>query len=251
MHTKTGQNETPLKNKPHNAPVIEGAIAPYRLLRTGEQGLSFMLLAIQNASKRVHLETYIFRADEVGDQFVAVLRGAAQRGVQVQLLLDALGSSELNDSYLEPLTAAGVHLKFFNPLKLSRFSVRDHRKILICDEMIAYVTGFNFGREYHGDGVTAGWRDIGLELRGTDVSQLVDSFGRMWQLADLKQGALTQFRRFRVPARIQHKGVTILFGGPGRDSHPIRRSLTDDFKKAKVIRIYAGYFLPPGNSGGP
>ena len=63
-------------------------------------------------------------------------------------------------------------MRQFNPLVLNRFGVRDHRKMLICDERVAFIGGFNIAREYDGDGITTGWRDLGLKIEGSLAGDL-------------------------------------------------------------------------------
>ncbi len=75
------------------------------------------------------------------------------RGVTVQVLIDAFGSILLPDSFWEPLRAVGGEARIFNPVFHQRLGFRDHRKMLVCDEEIAFVGGFNFTDEYQGDGV--------------------------------------------------------------------------------------------------
>ena len=115
-----------------------------------------MLKAIAAAQKSIRLETYIYSDGKLGRQFLGALLAAAQRGVQVQILVDALGSWLLLDDFFEPLVAAGVEVRRFNPLHLWRFGVRNHRKLLICDDATMFIGGFNVADEYDGDGVTRG-----------------------------------------------------------------------------------------------
>ena len=76
------------------------------LFDTGRAGLEAMLDAIDAASERVHLETYILRDDEIGKRFLEALAGRARQGVAVRLLYDAVGSRGLHDSSLEELVSA-------------------------------------------------------------------------------------------------------------------------------------------------
>ncbi|HLE04831.1 MAG TPA: phospholipase D-like domain-containing protein, partial [Anaerolineales bacterium] len=142
------------------------ASADFRWLRTGEDALASMLAAIESAEQSVRLEMYIYTASPVGEQFRDTLVRAQKRGVRVRVLIDALGSIKLLASFWEPLIAAGGEFSWFNPLQLKRLLYRDHRKILVCDERLAFVGGYNIAPEYQGDGVAKGWRDLGLEVSG-------------------------------------------------------------------------------------
>jgi cardiolipin synthase A/B len=57
--------------------------------------------------------------------------------------VDAVGSMVLPESFWAPLRASGGEFRWFNPLSLSGWSIRDHRKLLVCDERLAFVGGVN------------------------------------------------------------------------------------------------------------
>ena len=126
-----------------------------------------MLEAIDSAKVSVRLEMYIFEDSPLGVKFRDALVRAAGRGARVMVLNDAVGSFGLSESFWEPLGRAGGEFRWFNPIKFGRMLYRDHRKILVCDDTRAFVGGFNIAPEYDGDGVTGGWRDLGMEVRGT------------------------------------------------------------------------------------
>ena len=155
-----------------------GATAPpgFRWLTTGRKALEGMIESIESAQSCVRLEMYIFTESPIADKFRDALTRAQERGVRVQVLLDAVGSFTLPGNYWNALTAAGGQLQWFNPLSLRRISLRDHRKILVCDTDVAFVGGFNISTEYEGDGVTSGWRDLGLRIAGPLVRELSGAF---------------------------------------------------------------------------
>ena len=85
-------------------------------LRTGQEIFPAMLAAIHAARESVRLETYICTDGKIGRQFRDALMSAAQRGVRVSMLVDALGSWLLSDTFFLPLLAAGGNVRRFNPL---------------------------------------------------------------------------------------------------------------------------------------
>src|ERR1019366_9681182 len=119
----------------------------FRWLRTGREVFPAMLMAIGAVQKSILLETYIYTDSQLGRQFLEALLAAAQRGVRVRVLVDAVGSWFLPDDFFVPLVAAGAEVRRFNPLHLWRFGVRDHRKLLVCDESIIFIGGFNIADE--------------------------------------------------------------------------------------------------------
>src|SRR5688572_17451339 len=115
----------------------------FRWLRTGEEAFSRMLGAIERAKASVRLETYIYNEGSVGLRFRETLVAAAKRGLRVQVLVDALGSRYLPANFGKPVIDAGGEFRWFNPLNLFRLEFRDHRKILVCDDEVAFIGGYN------------------------------------------------------------------------------------------------------------
>lgn len=119
----------------------------------GQDHLAWMLAAIASARRRVDLEMYIVRADEVGALVRDALANAAGRGVVVRFMYDSIGSGELTHDFLEPMRVAGVHLVEFHPFAPWRLRIgrlgrkqswepnhRDHRKLLVCDVPLDWAT---------------------------------------------------------------------------------------------------------------
>lgn len=155
------------------------------VLRGGGETYPAMLAAIGGARKHVHLETYILRADREGRRFADALAERARAGVAVRLLYDWIGCLTLPAAYLAGLSGAGVSVLPFRPprrppagLSLHR---RDHQKILVVDDEVAFTGGLNIGDEY--DPVEAGgsgWHDLHAEVRGPAVVDLARVFWRTW-----------------------------------------------------------------------
>ena len=138
------------------APVREQRSRPktaFRLLTTVDEALETCLSLIDSARETIRFEFYIFRDSEIGLRFLDALVRACQRGVNVRVMIDSLGSVTLQEKFFDPLKAAGGQFRWFNPLRLRRLGFRNHRKSMICDEQVAVVGGFNIGPEYQGDGV--------------------------------------------------------------------------------------------------
>src|SRR5712671_126786 len=89
-------------------------------LCTGREVFAAMLRAIEAARESICLETYIYSADALGEQFRGALVRACKRGVAVRVIYDALGSFGLPGAFFEPLRAAGGAFRQFNPISLNR-----------------------------------------------------------------------------------------------------------------------------------
>lgn len=221
-----------------------GSRIQLRWLKTGQAGLEAMVQAIDGARHSVKLQTYIFSDSEIAQRILAALVGAAERGVRVRVLIDAVGSFSLPAAFFDELTGRGGEYRVFNPLHPRRFLYRNHRKSLICDGETAIVGGFNIAQEYAGDGVVHGWRDLGLELRAPLVVALEQSFDSLYARASLKPRHFAWLRRARESDRIKALPGELLLSGPGRRPNPLKRSLLRDISRADRVRIITPYFLP-------
>jgi cardiolipin synthase len=115
--------------------------------------------------------------------------------------------------------------------------------LLVCDDRIAIVGGFNVAPEYEGDGVTRGWCDLGISLSGPLVKELEASFQEMFARADFTR------RFFRFPHASGRRTVgrpaeQLLLSAPGISRSPIKRALSKDFSRAADVRMIIAYFLP-------
>jgi len=218
--------------------------AEYQWLETGAEMLGRMLVAIAEANQSIRLEMYIVHDDSTAEQFREALLQASRRGVHVQVLVDAVGSMGLPQSFWASLRGAGGDFRWFNPLSLSGLSIRDHRKILICDGQLAFVGGVNIGTEYQGDGITQGWRDLGLAVRGSLVGQLSAAFDEMFAQADFRHPPFARLRKSTRQKIVVAPAGQLLLGGPGRNN-PIKLSVRRDLVEARSVRIICAYFLPP------
>ena len=203
-----------------------------------------MLAAIAGAQHAVRLEMFIYTPGRVGDAFREALVSACGRGVRVRVMCDAVGSISLSASYWDALVQAGGEFRFFNPLHLHRFIYRDHRKMLVVDEEVAFIGGFNIGDEYDGDGVESGWRDLGLCIHGPLARVLADAFNDLFARADFRHQRFQRIRHTRADAVVSGHGWKLLLTGPGRGHRALKQSLVHDFEQAQAIDIMSAYFLP-------
>src|SRR5947207_2406453 len=217
----------------------------FRWLRTGDETFAVMLSTIDAAKTSIELESYIYTAGPIGERFRDALIRACQRGVRVQVLIDSFGSITLPDSFWQPFRKAGGAMRWFNPLTLRRFNIRNHRKLLICDRKVAFIGGFNIAPEWEGDGVTRGWRDLGLQLEGALAQELTDSFDEMFARADFKHKRFIRLRRRPAKYPAPSQAAELLLSGPGRGRSPIKLALRKDLHQARTVQIIAAYFLPP------
>jgi cardiolipin synthase A/B len=201
------------------------------LLRRGAEAFPSMLEAIASGTSRIHLETYILRSDETGRQFQRALIERARAGVRVRLMYDSIGSfGMISDEYLRELAQAGVDIVEYRPVtpwrrklfvRLSelrasadrrrgmvtrpadsmdpgRFSLsrRDHQKLLVVDDRIAFTGGLNIGNEYAPKPEGDDWYDLHARIEGPAARAIADQFEQAW-----RRGGGSPFERPTPEAR--------------------------------------------------
>lgn len=226
------------------APVESSTETTFEWLTTGDVTYAAGQAAIRAAQRSIRLEVYVFADSPLGRGVLQSLMEACQRGVEVRVLVDAIGSLGLPDSFWTPLRHVGGEVRWFNPLSLERFAVRDHRKLLACDGEVALIGGFNIAPEYEGDGVSRGWKDVALKIRGEAAGRLAAAFDVQFGRASYRHARLLRFRKFEANRAVSEKGWSLLFSGPGRGRNPLLRALLRDLAHASDVRIMVAYFLP-------
>jgi cardiolipin synthase len=157
-----------------------------RPLHSGEEAYPAMLEAIEAAHSSVCLSTYIFDSDSTGSRFVEALRAAAARGVDVRVLVDALGERYSSPPARRLLRGSGVRLARFLPPSLSErgihINLRNHRKLLIADGLVGFTGGMNIGdRHLANESDPHRVVDIHFRVEGPVVGQMQEAFSEDWQ----------------------------------------------------------------------
>ena len=153
-------------------------------LINGHEIFPAMLVAIRSAKRSINFETYVYWNDEIGKEFTQALADAAQRGVKVNAVLDARGTSKMGRENTERLRSAGVnvvkyHSGFWPDPR--RYNNRTHRKLLIVDGKVAFIGGAGIADLWTGNAdSTKHWRDNHYKVTGPVVAQLQGSFMSNW-----------------------------------------------------------------------
>jgi cardiolipin synthase len=220
-----------------------------RLLKNGAEAFPAMFGAIDRSVSSIALEMYIYADDETGRELRDRLARAARRGIQVMVLVDAVGSWALDDEFWDVLRSAGGMVRRFRPVSRGMFLVRNHRKLLLVDDRTAFIGGMNIADEYYrGREGEPPWRDNAVEISGGDVQRLRGSFDRMWTLAGLPVlKAVLLSRRIRGEWPLVTGTVQFLESGPEDVRRPVRRAYRRLIGGATGrIDLAMGYFYPSG-----
>lgn len=145
--------------------------------------------AIEAAHRSVHVEMYILCDDPVGRTFADLLARKAREGVRVRVLYDWLGAlGKARERFWRRLREAGAEVRCGNPPRLDDplgWIHRDHRKAIVVDGAVAFVSGLCIGQDWEGlaeRGVEP-WRDTGMAIRGPAVADVARAFAQTWALA--------------------------------------------------------------------
>lgn len=221
-------------------------------LEGGDAAYGAMLEAIGKARRSIILETYIFDRDRVGRQFVTALTQAVARGVDVRVLIDAVGARYSVPSVLGMLRDGGVTVDVFNGnvimgLRLPYANLRTHRKIMVVDGELAFTGGMNireaFSRAVSGKEFAI---DTHFRLSGPVVADLFELAADDWRFAS---GEVLTDESWRIEPPGGMPGSPVLIravgSGPDRSVETNHKMLMGAFSVARsTIRIVSPYFLP-------
>ncbi|CAN5860951.1 phospholipase D-like domain-containing protein [soil metagenome] len=158
------------------------------VLRNGDEIFPAMLDAIRGAEHTVDLLTYIYWTGDIAIEFADALCQRASAGVRVRIILDAVGAAMMDRGLTDRLQKAGCQVEWFRPpttWKVWEVDHRTHRKILVCDEDVAFTGGVGIAAEWEGDARNPDeWRDTHLRVRGPAVDGLRAAFVSNWMETD-------------------------------------------------------------------
>lgn len=217
-------------------------------LFNGEQAYPEMLAAIEHATDSIHISSYIFDGDGVGETFAEALRSAASRGVHVRIIVDALGELYSKHPIRTVLKGQNVAIHPYLPLYKSPFiNLRNHRKLLIVDSSLAFTGGMNIRTNHCLEKVSPdhATRDINFKIRGPSVKDLQLSFLDDWHFVTGDVIDLPCIDSDSAPVREGEALVRVVSDGPDREHRMLELLITGALTAAqKNIWIMTPYFIP-------
>lgn len=216
----------------------------------GEYKFKQLIEDIQNAKSYIHMEYYIFRSDNLGKKIIKELTKKLNEGLEVRLLVDAMGSRSLIKKHLKEYLRAGGKFSIFFPGILphinTRINYRNHRKIVVIDGKYGYVGGFNVGDEYiNRDKEFGFWRDTHVRIQGDAVDDLNERFLLDWCHASGEQ--INQYSKYisEKDDNIGDVGIQIITSGPDHKEEYIRNSYIKLINNAKTnVYVETPYLVP-------
>ena len=232
----------------NNSKAILTAKNKVDILQNGEATFAAILDELSNARHHIHLEYYLYEDDNIGNQIKDILMEKARQGLEVRLIIDAIGSWGLSKRFLRDLKKNGVELGVFMPVRFplvaNKINYRNHRKIIIADGKTGFVGGLNIADRYiHGTPELGVWRDTHLKLQGDAVQSLQTVFITDWYFITKKylRGS-SYFPDHTIENQLL---VQITSSGPDSDwSNIMQAYFTAITTAEKYIYISTPYFLP-------
>ncbi len=226
---------------PSTVEIGEGSVTTYTY---GRDLYADMIAAIEAAEHQILFETYIWKGDEIGERFKRALAAAADRGVEVYCIYDGFANLVVSPIFKHfppnmmvlryPVYTAGW--RFFD---LSRYG-RDHRKILVVDEGVGFVGGYNVGTPYETE-----WRDTHVRITGPGVWDLKRAFADFWNLNRRRRLGHSERPLLLETASTWEPHIRFQRNIPRLWMFPIRSMYLEAINRAsRRIWITQAYFIP-------
>ena len=221
------------------------------LVTTGEAMFAALEKNILEAKHSIHITTFILGRDDTGRRIVKALAARAQEGVQVRLLLDAVGCMFSSRGFVDPLRRAGGKVHRFMPVMpfvtRSSANLRNHRKIAVFDQHTAIVGGHNLAIEYMGPTpMKKRWRDFGAVIKGPAAALLNEVFIADWSFASGESfDALHKELRADAVLEEGESVVQVVASGPDVAGDSLYEGILSMIQEAhESIWIVTPYFIP-------
>jgi cardiolipin synthase A/B len=215
-------------------------------LKNGVEFYPAYLEAIRRAKYAINLEAYEFLEGGVGDEILAALSERAAAGVEVRIIVDALGSFTTRSSYFDGLRAAGGQMCWYHPLRWNtwpKMNNRTHRKILIVDGETGFIGGADIADHWLYSTPAPVWRDTVFCIEGEAVAGLISAFCENW--LESSGEILSSSKQFGFRSAPGGKESFVVLSTPhggGTQARILFQALINSARH--TIRITTPYFIP-------
>lgn len=218
-------------------------------LEGGDETYPAMIAEIDAATRFVVMSSYIFDNDAAGRQVADALARARRRGVEVRVLIDAVGARYSRPSIRRQLRDGGVPNRLFLGniigFRLPYANLRNHRKIMVVDGRVGFTGGMNIregfvtsaeNREPH--------RDLHFRVTGPVVSQFFAVFADDWYFV-AKERLDGKVWRTATPKLSGSSIARVIFSGPDTRLDATHAMVMGAAAVARHrLMIASPYFLP-------
>ncbi len=223
-----------------------------RLLKNGEATFRAIFEALKNAEHFIHFEYYIFEEGALTNELFELFAEKINSGVKIRIIYDGIGSRSLSSSYIKKLQKIGVEIHRFLPIRFGKFltsiNYRNHRKIIVIDNTIAFTGGINVSDKYVvGDPDLGIWHDMHLQLKGPIVHSLQVIFALDWYLITKRDDIFDPTYFSKYP-NVGSSTAQIVHSGPDSDFSAARQLFFSMINEAKDYVYITNPYIIPGES---
>jgi len=209
----------------------------------GRERYDALLGLIYGAERCLKVAFYIFATDESGAAVRDALVEAAQRGVDVRVIVDGFGATA-GQSFFAPLVAAGGHFCCFLPRLTRGYLIRNHQKLVVADGEVAMLGGFNVENAYFELPGQEGWSDLGFTVEGPVVERIEAWFDELEDWVARPKAQFRGIRRKVLEWDGGHGPVRLLIGGPTGRLSSWARCVSEDLVEGDRLDMMMAYFSP-------
>lgn len=226
-------------------PMVDGNRT--QALVNGDEIFPAMLEAIRNAQHTITFETYIYWSGAIGQEFAEALSDRARAGVRVHVMLDSVGSGDIDKAYIKQMKEAGIEVHRYNPLRwdtLARMNNRTHRKLLVIDGKIGFTGGVGIAEPWTGNGQDPKhWRDTHFRVEGPVVAQMQSAFFDNW--IEVSGQVLHGAAYFPAIEPVAKHTAQVFTSSPGGGAESVQLMYLLSIAAAKTsVQISMAYFVP-------
>lgn len=264
--TASGSAAPPSAHRPGEVGALRIAGHDVTIFEESPPLIAAMIGDIEQARERVWLESYIIADDAAGRALGDAMIRRAAAGADCRIMYDAVGSNATPSSFFSRLERSGVQVRAYHSLwnalwrfrSLRMFNRRDHRKLLVVDQRIAYFGGMNIVDQSGIHTVaeakarhlpaSAGWRDVHLRLSGPRQAEVAEAFANLWRKRRIgrrrRRWPRWPIRRMLVARR---DGIYFFDCRPQLRHRRATRALVPLLRRARrSITLSMAYFIPQG-----
>ena len=227
------------------------------VFNNGKDKFDALKAELEKADHHIHLEYFIVKSDQIGNEIKDILIKKSLAGVRVIFIIDKVGSYKLKHTYIKELKDAGVEVVYYTyflaPLLRrlnTQINYRNHRKIAIIDGKVGFLGGINIGDDYLGKGKLGYWRDTHIMVKGDFVLGLQAVFLNDYFHIKHTNGSNDLFigeadKYCPITSDDGNKTMQLVLSGPDSEYPAIMQCILKMMSMAqKSIFITTPYFIP-------